>query len=63
MARLSEHLKFFIAKKIEEDLSWRTIRIIFSGHEVLLGFHFEFHLFFFYKFFPLNAYEVDSGRG
>ena len=34
MARLSEHLKFFIAKKIEEDLTWRTIQIIFSGHEV-----------------------------
>lgn len=33
MARLSEHLKFFISKKIEEDLLWRSIQIIFSGHE------------------------------
>lgn len=35
MAHLSEHLKFFIEKKICEDSLWRNVEIIFSGHEVL----------------------------
>jgi 5'-3' exoribonuclease 1 len=33
MAKLSEHIKFYIRKKIKEDPSWRNIKIIYSGHE------------------------------
>jgi len=34
MARLSTALKFFIAKKIREDNNWKSVTVIFSGHEV-----------------------------
>ncbi|SGY47624.1 BQ5605_C001g00550 [Microbotryum silenes-dioicae] len=34
MARLSEQLKYFIAKKVSEDADWRGVEIILSGHEV-----------------------------
>jgi 5'-3' exoribonuclease 1 len=34
MARLSEQLKYFIAKKVSEDSDWRGVEIILSGHEV-----------------------------
>ncbi|CAM9544056.1 unnamed protein product [Chrysoparadoxa australica] len=34
MAKVSEHLKYFIAKKIKEDALWQKLTIIFSGHEV-----------------------------
>ena len=34
MARLSEQLKYFIAKKITEDADWRNVQVILSGHEV-----------------------------
>lgn len=36
MARLSEQLKYFIAKKVSEDSDWRGVEIILSGHEVSL---------------------------
>eukprot|EP01126_Amoeba_proteus_P004244 TRINITY_DN11428_c0_g1_i1.p1 TRINITY_DN11428_c0_g1~~TRINITY_DN11428_c0_g1_i1.p1 ORF type:complete len:209 (-),score=26.81 TRINITY_DN11428_c0_g1_i1:193-819(-) len=34
MSRLSDHLKFFIRKKVTEDSLWRNITVIFSGQEV-----------------------------
>lgn len=34
MARLSEQLKYFIAKKVSEDADWRGVEIVLSGHEV-----------------------------
>ncbi|KAJ3094724.1 hypothetical protein HDU97_007642, partial [Phlyctochytrium planicorne] len=34
MARLSEQLKYFIAKKISDDASWAGVKVILSGHEV-----------------------------
>ncbi|KAJ3383245.1 hypothetical protein HDU84_003762 [Entophlyctis sp. JEL0112] len=34
MARLSENLKYFIAKKISEDAAWSSITVILSGHDV-----------------------------
>ncbi|SCV74192.1 BQ2448_6624 [Microbotryum intermedium] len=34
MARLSEQLKYFIAKKVSEDADWRGVEIILSGHDV-----------------------------
>ncbi|KAI8835101.1 XRN 5'-3' exonuclease N-terminus-domain-containing protein [Chytridium lagenaria] len=34
MARLSEQLKYFIAKKVSEDSSWADLKVILSGHEV-----------------------------
>jgi len=34
MARLSAHLKYYIALRIKEDVRWRSIKIIFSGYEV-----------------------------
>jgi hypothetical protein len=33
MDRLSEHLKWFIRKKIAEDSAWRKVDVIFSGQE------------------------------
>ena len=34
MVRLSEHLRYLIAKRVEEDPAWRSVQIIFSGPEV-----------------------------
>ena len=34
MARISEAIKYFIRKKIKEDPFWRSLQIVFSGHEV-----------------------------
>lgn len=34
MARLSQQLKYFIAKKVSEDADWRNVEIVLSGHEV-----------------------------
>ncbi|KAJ3118601.1 hypothetical protein HDU96_000062 [Phlyctochytrium bullatum] len=34
MARLSEQLKYFIAKKVSEDSAWAKIKIVLSGHDV-----------------------------
>lgn len=34
MARLSEQLKYLIAKKVSEDSDWRGVEIVLSGHEV-----------------------------
>lgn len=36
MHRLSYHLKFFIQKKLQEDVRWQKCNIIFSGHDVCL---------------------------
>lgn len=34
MARLSQHLQYFIRKKMQEDTSWQRCKVIFSGHDV-----------------------------
>lgn len=34
MDQVSKHLKWFIRKKIKEDLLWRNLEIVFSGHDV-----------------------------
>lgn len=34
MARLSSHLQYFVNKKIAEDVEWRGVEIILSGHDV-----------------------------
>ena len=34
MARLTEHLKFYVRKKQTEDVAWRNVKVILSGHEV-----------------------------
>ena len=34
MAALSQHLDFFVKKKMKEDPAWRGIKVIFSGHDV-----------------------------
>lgn len=34
MEKLSAHLCYFIAKRIEEDPNWRNVKIVFSGPEV-----------------------------
>ncbi|KAG9848324.1 hypothetical protein KCU77_g8047, partial [Aureobasidium melanogenum] len=34
MARLTQHLKYFIAKKVSEDIDWQGPEIVLSGHEV-----------------------------
>ncbi|OWZ62180.1 hypothetical protein AYX15_05666 [Cryptococcus neoformans] len=34
MARLSQHLKYYVRKRISEDADWRNIRVILSGHDV-----------------------------
>lgn len=34
MARLSQHLQYFVNKKISEDAEWRGVEVILSGHDV-----------------------------
>lgn len=34
MAKLSEQLKYFLAKKVSEDSDWRGVEIVLSGHDV-----------------------------
>ena len=34
MSRLSRQLKYFINKKISEDMDWQGVEIVLSGHEV-----------------------------
>nr|ODO02291.1 5'-3' exoribonuclease 1 [Cryptococcus depauperatus CBS 7855] len=34
MAKLSQHLKYYIRKRISEDADWQGIKVIFSGHDV-----------------------------
>lgn len=34
MARLTQQLKYFVAKKISEDIDWQAPEIVLSGHEV-----------------------------
>ncbi|KAF1346022.1 XRN 5'-3' exonuclease N-terminus-domain-containing protein [Delphinella strobiligena] len=34
MARLTQQLKYFVAKKISEDIDWQGPEIVLSGHEV-----------------------------
>lgn len=34
MAKLTQQLKYFIAKKISEDVEWQGVEIVLSGHEV-----------------------------
>ncbi|KAH8702127.1 putative exonuclease Kem1 [Talaromyces proteolyticus] len=34
MARLTQQLKYFISKKISEDVDWQGVDIVLSGHEV-----------------------------
>lgn len=34
MAKLNEHLKYFINQKLSSDKSWQKVEVIFSGHEV-----------------------------
>jgi 5'-3' exoribonuclease 1 len=34
MARLSQQLKYFLAKKVTEDSNWRGVEVVLSGHEV-----------------------------
>ena len=39
-APVSEHLKFFVRKKMKEDVMWRRLTVVFSGHEVCAGVRF-----------------------
>ncbi|QDS69169.1 hypothetical protein FKW77_010549 [Venturia effusa] len=34
MARLTKHLKYFVNKKVSEDVEWQGVEIVLSGHEV-----------------------------
>ncbi|ORZ37096.1 XRN 5'-3' exonuclease N-terminus-domain-containing protein [Catenaria anguillulae PL171] len=34
MKRLSQHLQYFVRKKMTEDPQWQCVRVILSGHEV-----------------------------
>lgn len=34
MAKLTEQLKYFISKKVSEDVEWQGVEIVLSGHEV-----------------------------
>lgn len=36
MARLNEHLKYFVNMKISTDKSWQGITVYLSGHEVIM---------------------------
>jgi 5'-3' exoribonuclease 1 len=34
MAKLTQQLKYFISKKVSEDLDWQGVEVVLSGHEV-----------------------------
>ena len=34
MARLTQQLKYFVSKKVSEDVDWQGVEVILSGHEV-----------------------------
>jgi 5'-3' exoribonuclease 1 len=34
MARLSNHLKYYVSKRISEDAEWRNVKVVLSGHDV-----------------------------
>src|SRR5271156_5044950 len=34
MARLTQQLKYFINKKVSEDVDWQGVEVVLSGHEV-----------------------------
>ena len=34
MAKLTQQLKYFISKKVSEDVDWQGVEIVLSGHEV-----------------------------
>ena len=34
MARLTQHLKYFVNRKVSEDADWQGVEIVLSGHEV-----------------------------
>ncbi len=34
MAKLSQQLKYFVNKKVSEDLDWQGVEVVLSGHEV-----------------------------
>lgn len=34
MAKLTQQLKYFVSKKISEDVDWQGVEIVLSGHEV-----------------------------
>ena len=34
MARLHEHLKYFVSKKLSSDPTWQKVEVILSGHDV-----------------------------
>ena len=34
MARLTQQLKYFINKKVSEDIDWQGVEVVLSGHEV-----------------------------
>jgi len=34
MAKLTAHLKYFINKKVSEDVDWQGVEVVLSGHEV-----------------------------
>src|SRR5438270_3402613 len=34
MAKLTQQLKYFINKKVSEDVDWQGVEIVLSGHEV-----------------------------
>jgi 5'-3' exoribonuclease 1 len=34
MAKLTQQLKYFIAKKVSEDVDWQGVEVVLSGHEV-----------------------------
>jgi 5'-3' exoribonuclease 1 len=34
MARLTKQLKYFVSKKVSEDVDWQGVEVVLSGHEV-----------------------------
>ena len=37
MARLHEHLKYFVNKKLSTDPAWQRVEVILSGQDVSVG--------------------------
>jgi 5'-3' exonuclease len=37
MARLHEHLKYFVVQKLTNDKLWQGVKVYYSGHEVTIA--------------------------
>jgi len=61
MARLSDSIKYFVRAKIRDDVSWRQVKVIFSGHEVRYNLMKDFSLVAILTKVNLTSFVVFKG--